>query len=116
MRSSIEARARCSALLTLGTDVSSSSATSAAGELEHLAQQQHRPLGGGQVLERGDVRELDALAPRVRRLGVARVVRLVGPRLEEQVLGVELTEVAGLGEARAEVAAQHPAPAGARPA
>ena len=49
------------------------------GELQHLAQQQHRPLGGGQVLQRGDVRELDPLAPGVRRLGVTGVVRARRP-------------------------------------
>ena len=42
-----------------------------------------------------------------RRLGVARVVRLIGPRLQEPVRGVELTEISGLGETRAEIAAQH---------
>ena len=41
-------------------------------EAEHVAQDQHRALARGQVLERGDERELDALALLVARLGPAR--------------------------------------------
>ena len=107
VRSAIEARARWSALFTLGTDVSSSSATSAAENCSTSRSNSSRPLGARQVLQRRDVRELDALTPCVRRLGVARVVRLIGPRLQEPVRGVELTEISGLGETRAEIAAQH---------
>ena len=76
--------------------------------LQHLAQQQDRALGGREVLERRDVGKLDAFSPRVRRLGVERVVGLVGPRLEEEVLGVGAAQVGGLGEAGAEVGAEDP--------
>ena len=59
---SIAARARCSALLTAATVESSSSATSARRPAEHVAQDQDRPLAAGQPLDRGQERELDALA------------------------------------------------------
>ena len=54
-------RARCRALLT---DAPWCRATRRPprGEAQHLAQDQHRALVGGQVLERGDERQLDALA------------------------------------------------------
>ena len=49
--------------------VSSVSETSWRREAEHLAQDQHRALARGQVLERRDERQLDALALLVARLG-----------------------------------------------
>ena len=67
---SIVARARCSALLTAATVVSSSSATSVADPAEHVAQDQHRALAAGQPLDRGQERELHALAQRVARGGI----------------------------------------------
>ena len=48
------ARARCSALFTDATVVSSNSATSLGVPVQHLAQDQHRALAGRQALERGD--------------------------------------------------------------
>ena len=47
------------------------SATSRAGEAEHVAQDQHGALARRQVLQRGDERELDALALLVAGLGPA---------------------------------------------
>ena len=61
---SIVARARCSALLTAATVVSSRSAASAAAPAEHVAQDQDRALAAGQPLDRGQERELHALALR----------------------------------------------------
>jgi hypothetical protein len=52
------------------------------GEAEHLAQDQRRPLQRGQVLQRRDERELDALAGQVVRLG-----RDVGVGLEPADFG-----------------------------
>ena len=68
------ARARCSALLTDATVVSSSSATSLGLPAQDLAQDQHRPLAGRQVLQRGDEGEPDRLAGdgQVGRVAVAR--------------------------------------------
>ena len=54
--------------------VSSASATSFGREVEHLAQDQHRALVGRQVLQRGDERQLDALAQLVARLGAGEPV------------------------------------------
>ena len=61
-------------------------------EAEHLAQDQHRALRGGQVLERRDERQLDALALLVARLrgGVALREAGVGVRLDPDRLGQRL--------------------------
>ena len=59
---SIALRARCSALLTEAADVPSCYGRLGRGEAEHLAQDQRRPLQRGQVLQRRDEGELDALA------------------------------------------------------
>ena len=90
-RSSTALRARCSALLTAASVVSSASRGLGGGEAEDLAQDQHRALGGGQVLERGDERQLDALALLVAELGVG--VGLEPHRLLERRAG----PVAGIG-------------------
>ena len=60
--SSSVARARCSALLTEATLVSSSSATSAAFHRSTSQQDQHGALAGRQVLQRRDERQPDRLA------------------------------------------------------
>ena len=60
-------RARCSALLTRRRRVKDRGGLGS-GELEHLAEEQHGPLGPGEVLQRGDERELDAS----RAAGIAR--------------------------------------------
>ena len=69
-----------------GRSSSSVSATSPRREAEHLAQDQHGALARRQVLERGDERQLDALALLVARLGrrlaVADAVALVRVRLQ----------------------------------
>ncbi len=81
-------------------------------EAEHLAQDQHRALGGRQVLERGDERELDALAPLVAGLGRGEAVLdaqdlvrvgLDPDRLDERLAGPDV----GIG-GRAVVDRQHP--------
>ena len=55
------ARARCSALLTEATVVSEQLGDLARLPGQHLAQDQHRPLPGRQVLQRGDERQPDRL-------------------------------------------------------
>src|SRR5437588_7997911 len=67
-RSSIAARARCIALFTDATLVSSISAVSFAEKPENLAEDQHGTLVRRKVLERGDEGELDALATLVARV------------------------------------------------
>ena len=62
LRVSSVARARCSALFTAATLMSSASAVSAARPVEHLREQQHGALARRQVLQRGDEGEPDALA------------------------------------------------------
>ena len=74
------ARARCSALFTEAVVVSSDLGGLLGGEAEHLAQDQHGALVGRQVLERGDERQLDALALLVAGLGAGE------PVLEPEVL------------------------------
>ena len=95
-RSSTVLWARCSALETAAAEVSSASAISAGREAEHVAQDQHRALARGQVLERRDERELDALALLVARLGAGAAVRdprhPVGQRLEPDRLRQRLAE------------------------
>ena len=54
--------ARWRALFTAAVVVSSASATSAGPPAQHVAQDQHRALPGGQVLEGGDEGEPDAVA------------------------------------------------------
>ena len=56
------ARARRSALLTASALVSSSTATSVGTPAQHVAQDQHRPLAGREVLQGGDEREPHGLA------------------------------------------------------
>jgi hypothetical protein len=56
--------------LTDATAVSSASADLLRGEAEHLSQDEDRALRGRKVLERGDERELDALALLVACLGL----------------------------------------------
>ena len=68
------------------------------GEAEHVAQDQHGALARGQVLERRDEGELDALALLVARLrrrrGRPRCRHLVGQRLEPDRLRQRLAEPA----------------------
>ena len=98
-----------------------------AREAEHLAEDQHRALARGQVLERGDERELDALALLVGEAGVAGrarptaarrhrlaepVVRVGGRAVvdREHELGPPLDEPqAGVGRDRVEPRAQRAA-------
>ena len=79
------ARARCSALFTEATLVSSSSATSARLPAQHLAEDQRRALPRRQVLQRGDEGEPDRLArgDHLGRVGHQRV----GDRLQPRHLG-----------------------------
>ena len=71
-RSATAARARCRALFTEATLVESISADLERAETQHLAQDQHRPLVGREVLERGDEGELDTLELLVAASGAAR--------------------------------------------
>ena len=65
------------------------------GEAEHIAQDQRRPLGRRQVLQRRDVRELDGLAGKVVRLG-----RDVGVGLEPADFGRGVPGVTPMGSSR----------------
>ena len=70
--------------------------------MQHLAQDQHRALPGGQVLEGGDEREADAL-PRRRHLGRVAIVGNdpgVGDLRDPFVLREHRTEQRKLGLAR----------------
>ena len=66
---SMALRARCRALLTDGGGRAELLGYLGRGETEHFAQDQRRPLKRGQVLQRRDERELDALARKVLGLG-----------------------------------------------
>ena len=106
------ARARCSALLTLATVVSSVVRDLLGRVAEHLAQDQHGALARREVLERGDERELDALAQLVARLGpgepVLQAELLVRVRLDPDGLRQRHARaVVGIG-GRPEVDRQHP--------
>jgi hypothetical protein len=48
------------------------------GETEHVPEDEHRPLAGGKVLQRGDEGELERLSPFVASLGRSVTVRAAG--------------------------------------
>jgi hypothetical protein len=58
------------------------------GEAEHVAEDEHRPLAGGEVLQRSDEGELQHLAPLVasrgRRVAIRAGERFVSVRLDPQ--------------------------------
>ena len=110
------ARARCSALLTEATLVSSSSATSAGLPAEHFAQDQHRPLPGGQVLQGGDERQPDGVPLRreLGRITVAGQHPGVGDGLHPRVLGQHRADRRLRGRARPQVHRPGPALAAAQ--
>ena len=105
------ARARCSALFTDATDVSSSSADLRGLPPEHLAEDQHRALARRQVLQGGDEGEADRLAGRrdVGRVAVEVDDPVVGDRLHERVLGLGREHGGGDRGRRAEVHRAGPA-------
>jgi hypothetical protein len=74
-------------------------ATSTAVNPKDVPQDQHRPLGGGEVPQRGDERQLDALPTQVRRrrVGLGGHGRVARPRLQPDRTGHRLTEVTGAG-------------------
>ena len=80
----------------------------ARGEAEHVAQDQHRPLRAGELLQRGHERQLDALAQLVARVGRRRARRRrLGVGLDPHRLQQRPPERrAGLG-GRAEVDREH---------
>ena len=76
------------------------------GELQHRTQDQHRTLGGGQVLERGDERQLHALplqgaCGRVEVLGAGRRLQVLRPGLQPYRPGDRLTQVGRVVQRRA---------------
>ena len=81
------ARARWRALLTAGTVVSSSSATSATLPAQYVGEDQRGPLAGGQVLEGGDEGQADRL-PVLGHLG------RVGVLGNDRASGIGVTQVA----------------------
>ncbi len=90
-------RARCKALFTDATVVSSDSETSRAEKPSTSRMIEHRALGGRQVLQRRDEGELDGLALLVacvrRGIAVPEPQRLVRVGLDPHRLDERLTEV-----------------------
>jgi hypothetical protein len=78
---------------------------------EHLAQEQHGALGGGQVLDGGDEGELDALALLVARVGCRKAVaephRLVRVGLDPHRLGERQADPLRPAQRRHRVQRQH---------
>jgi hypothetical protein len=86
------------------------------GELQHLTQDQNRPLGAREVLQRRDEGQLDAFPAQVARLRIAAAGLVVHPRLEPDGAGHRLAEIVGVPPRRSVVGRQHPArPPGDQP-
>ena len=71
--SASRARARCSVLLTAAVVDAEHARDVGRGEAEHLPEQEHSPLPGGQVLQAGDDRQPQPLARGDDRAGVFRL-------------------------------------------
>jgi hypothetical protein len=74
----------------------------ARGPLEHVAQDQRRPLAGGEQLDHGEERQLDGLAAHDRRVGLVALRR----DLDQEPVGIGLEP----GNVAERPQRRHPAP------